>query len=97
MGGTGKNHVYLDFFSEESRLRIHQILELVSALSSAEKLLLYLRLPTDIEAVSDPLRQPLNPLGSRTEISQTINWIRTHLEEDPQLAMQKQDVYEEYM
>ncbi|XP_044738958.1 dual specificity protein kinase splA [Chrysoperla carnea] len=82
--------------SEESRLRIHQILELVSALTSPEKLLLYLRLPTDTQPISDPLRQPLNPLGSRSEISQTINWIRTHLEEDSQVAMQKQDVYEEY-
>lgn len=73
-----------------------QILEEVGKLSSTEKLLLYLKLPTDLTNVSDPLRQPLNPLGSRTEISQTIMWIRTHLEEDPELSLPKQEVYNEY-
>lgn len=42
------------------------------------------------------MKQPLNPLGSRTEISQTIMWIRTHLEEDPELSLPKQEVYNEY-
>jgi hypothetical protein len=41
--------------------------------------------------------RPLNPLGSRFEIHQTITWIRTHLEEDPDVSLPKQDVYDEYM
>lgn len=82
--------------SENSRQTIVRILDEVTRLSSTEKLLLYLKLPTDLNNVSDPLRQPLNPLGSRSEISQTIMWIRTHLEEDPELSLPKQDVYLEY-
>lgn len=44
----------------------------------------------------DPFRQPLNPLGSRSEIHRTISWIKTHLEEDPDVSLPKQEVYEEY-
>lgn len=81
---------------ENSRQSIFHILDEVGRLTSIEKLLLYLKLPTDMNTISDPLRQPLNPLGSRTEISQTIMWIRTHLEEDPELSLPKQEVYNEY-
>ncbi|GLV36243.1 uncharacterized protein CBL_08736 [Carabus blaptoides fortunei] len=89
-------HQVEDAICENSRQTIVRILEDVTKLSSTEKLLLYLKLPTDLNNVSDPLRQPLNPLGSRSEISQTIMWIRTHLEEDPELSLPKQDVYLEY-
>lgn len=65
-------------------------------LSPIEKLLLYLKLPTECKESIDPLRQPLNPLGSRSEISQTIMWIKTHLEEDPDISLQKKGVYDEY-
>ena len=41
--------------------------------------------------------RPLNPLGSRFEIHQTITWIRTHLEEDQDVSLPKQDVYDEYI
>lgn len=41
--------------------------------------------------------RPLNPLGSRFEIHQTITWIRTHLEEDSEVSLPKQDVYDEYL
>lgn len=61
-----------------------------------ELLLLYLKLPTDNKEPVDPLRQSLNPLGSRSEINQTISWIKTHLEEDPDISLQKKGVYEEY-
>ena len=54
-------------------------------LTALDKLLLYLKLPSGRPNDIDPLRQPLNPLGSRSEIQLTINWIRTHLEEDPQV------------
>ena len=40
--------------------------------------------------------RPLNPLGSRSEIQLTITWIRTHLEEDPQVSLPKHEVYDEY-
>lgn len=65
-------------------------------LSCIEKLLLYLKLPTESKESIDPLRQPLNPLGSRSEISQTSTWIKTHLVEDPELSLQKKGVYNEY-
>lgn len=41
-----------------------QLLEAVEALTGAERLLLYLRLPTGVPP-HDPLKQPVNPLGSR--------------------------------
>ncbi|KAK4024539.1 hypothetical protein OUZ56_009961 [Daphnia magna] len=44
----------------------------------------------------DPLRMPLNPLGSRPEIMQTVVRIQTHLEEDVEVSLPKQEVYEEY-
>lgn len=69
----------------------------MNALTSIERLLLYLKLPTENKNKVDPLRQPLNPLGSRTEISQTIMWIKTHLEEDPDISLQKKGVYDEYV
>lgn len=50
--------------SQEGRQRVAQLLEAVEALSGAERLLLYLRLPTGV-AQHDPLKQPINPLGSR--------------------------------
>lgn len=46
---------------------------------------------------SDPLRQPQNPLGTRSEINFTINWVRSHLEMDPNVSIPKQDVYDEYV
>lgn len=45
----------------------------------------------------DPLRQPQNPLGTRSEINFTINWVRSHLEMDPNVSIPKQDVYDEYV
>lgn len=80
---------------ETEKYKIQQILEQVSTLKPIEKLLLYLKLPTE-SSNNDPLRQPLNPLGSRTEISQTIIWIRTHLEQDQDISLQKKAVYDEY-
>ena len=41
--------------------------------------------------------RPLNPLGSRHEIQLTITWIKTHLEEDPQVSLPKHEVYDEYL
>ena len=90
--------------SPESHRTVESILEQVHKLSTLDKLLLYLKLPTGRPAEAcDPLRQPLNPLGSRSgqiyeiqfslhlhclcrsEIQLTINWIRSHYEEDPQV------------
>ncbi|KAF2893734.1 hypothetical protein ILUMI_12428 [Ignelater luminosus] len=82
--------------SDISKKTIENILDQVKTLTPTEHLLLYLKLPTECSNVGDPLRQPLNPLGSRSEISQTIMWIKTHLEEDPELSLPKQEVYNEY-
>lgn len=46
---------------------------------------------------TDPLRQPQNPLGARSEINHTINWVRSHLEPDPNVSIPKKDVYDDYI
>ncbi|KZC11557.1 DNA-binding protein RFX7 [Dufourea novaeangliae] len=84
---------------EESKTRIQNIFSQIEQLKVEEKLLLYLKLPlslTNTGGTIDPLRQPLNPLGNRYEIHQTIMWIKTHLEEDPDVSLPKQEVYDEY-
>ncbi|RLU23742.1 hypothetical protein DMN91_003948 [Ooceraea biroi] len=88
-----------DGISEESRVRVDEIFSQVERLKIEERLLLYLKLPlllTNPSGTVDPLRQPLNPLGNRYEIHQTIMWIKTHLEEDPDVSLPKQEVYDEY-
>ncbi|KAG7209771.1 hypothetical protein KM043_011392 [Ampulex compressa] len=88
-----------DSISEESKSRIQEIFSQMEQLKIEEKLLLYLKLPlslTNSGGTVDPLRQPLNPLGNRYEIHQTIMWIKTHLEEDPDVSLPKQEVYDEY-
>ncbi|XP_076168065.1 uncharacterized protein LOC143147077 isoform X1 [Ptiloglossa arizonensis] len=88
-----------DSISEESKTHIQDIFSQIEQLKIEEKLLLYLKLPlslTNTGGTVDPLRQPLNPLGNRYEIHQTIMWIKTHLEEDPDVSLPKQEVYDEY-
>ncbi|XP_061937563.1 DNA-binding protein RFX7 [Apis cerana] len=88
-----------DSISDESKTRIQEIFSQIEQLKIEEKLLLYLKLPlslTNTGGTIDPLRQPLNPLGNRYEIHQTIMWIKTHLEEDPDVSLPKQEVYDEY-
>ncbi|KAK3930385.1 DNA-binding protein RFX7 [Frankliniella fusca] len=82
--------------SIESKHTIECLLAQIRQLSPIEKLLLYLKLPNGKSSV-DPLRQNLNPLGSRLEIHHTITWIKTHLQEDPEVSLPKQDVYEQYL
>ncbi|XP_075145960.1 uncharacterized protein LOC142220620 [Haematobia irritans] len=82
--------------SDHAKQQIVQILDRISTLRPVEKLLLYLRLPGE-QPETDPLRQPQNPLGTRSEINYTINWVRTHLEQDPQVSIPKQDVYNDYL
>ncbi|XP_067004869.2 uncharacterized protein [Anabrus simplex] len=86
-----------DALSPGSKQTVMNIVDQVNQLTMPEKLLLYLKLPTGKSSTVDPLRQPLNPLGSRYEIQQTITWIKTHLEEDPDVSLPKQDVYDEYL
>ncbi|KOX80749.1 DNA-binding protein RFX7 [Melipona quadrifasciata] len=88
-----------DSISEESKARIQEVFSQIEQLKIEERLLLYLKLPlslTNTGGTVDPLRQPLNPLGNRYEIHQTIMWIKTHLEEDPDVSLPKQEVYDEY-
>jgi hypothetical protein len=49
-------YVYI-FFSPDSKQAVVRILEQVNELSTAEKLLLYLKLPTGRSGKVDPLRQ----------------------------------------
>lgn len=82
--------------SEKSKQAIQLILAQIKTLSPNEKYLFYLKLPSEITDIIDPFRQPLNPLGSRSEISRTIVWIQTHLEEDQNISLPKKEVYNEY-
>lgn len=94
-----KSTLLIFIYSEESKARIQEIFSQIEQLKIEEKLLLYLKLPlslTNTGGTVDPLRQPLNPLGNRYEIHQTIMWIKTHLEEDPDVSLPKQEVYDEY-
>ncbi|CAG5017802.1 unnamed protein product [Parnassius apollo] len=93
---TSMQQIVENTLSQEGRQRVAQLLEAVEALSGAERLLLYLRLPTGVPP-HDPLKQPINPLGSRAELQQTVTWIQTHLEVDPDVSLPKQDVYDEYI
>ncbi|XP_017470082.1 PREDICTED: uncharacterized protein LOC108361831 [Rhagoletis zephyria] len=82
--------------SELAKQQIQQIVDRVATLKPVEKLLLYLRLPGEAPE-TDPLRHPQNPLGTRSEINHTINWVRSHLEHDPKVSIPKQDVYNDYI
>ncbi|GAB0087974.1 hypothetical protein DMENIID0001_023450 [Sergentomyia squamirostris] len=75
--------------------QIFQLVEKISQLKPPERLFLYLRMPGG-NSETDPLRQPQNPLGTRSEITHTINWVRSHLEHDPAVSIPKQDVYDDY-
>ncbi|XP_055636489.1 putative uncharacterized protein DDB_G0291812 isoform X3 [Toxorhynchites rutilus septentrionalis] len=79
-----------------SKKQIVEILEKISILRPPERLLLYLRMPGGYPETADPLRQSQNPLGTRSEINHTINWVRSHLEHDPNVSIPKQEVYDDY-
>lgn len=86
--------------SEEARKKIATLIEDVGQLTDIEKLFLYLQLPTGTPIDADPLKQKSsgNPLGKKAdaEVAQTYTWIQSHLEEDPETSLPKQEVYEEY-
>ncbi|XP_045023537.1 DNA-binding protein RFX5-like, partial [Daphnia magna] len=84
------------FCSMASKKIVSNLLLEVDKLSDTERLLLYYKLPLGRSTDIDPLRMPLNPLGSRPEIMQTVVRIQTHLEEDVEVSLPKQEVYEEY-
>ena len=88
-------HTTLDCRSQ-SREKVNNVLCTINGLTKLEKLLLYVELPENGGNKGDPLKQPINPLGSRSEIQLTITWIRTHLEEDPRVSLPKHEVYDEY-
>ncbi|XP_050068110.1 uncharacterized protein LOC126556709 [Anopheles maculipalpis] len=82
--------------SDNTKKQIVEILEKISTLRPPERLLLYLRMPGGYPE-TDPLRQSQNPLGTRQEINHTINWVRSHLEHDPNVSIPKQEVYDDYV
>uniref|UniRef100_A0A182MFQ0 RFX-type winged-helix domain-containing protein n=1 Tax=Anopheles culicifacies TaxID=139723 RepID=A0A182MFQ0_9DIPT len=82
--------------SDTTKKQIVEILEKISTLRPPERLLLYLRMPGGYPE-TDPLRQSQNPLGTRLEINHTINWVRSHLEHDPNVSIPKQEVYDDYV
>ncbi|XP_053692508.1 uncharacterized protein LOC128740957 [Sabethes cyaneus] len=87
--------IFENAIGDNSKKQIVDILEKISNLRPPERLLLYLRMPGGYPE-TDPLRQSQNPLGTRSEINHTINWVRSHLEPDPNVSIPKQEVYEDY-
>lgn len=83
--------------SETSKQSILNILDQIKLLTPLQKFLLFLKLDEEITNTGDPLKQSMNPLGSRSEVCRTISWIKTHLEEDPDISLPKQQVYDEYI
>lgn len=88
--------IFESAIGDNSKKQIVDILEKISSLRPPERLLLYLRMPGGYPE-TDPLRQSQNPLGTRSEINHTINWVRSHLEHDPNVSIPKQEVYEDYI
>ncbi|KAG1680217.1 DNA-binding protein Rfx5 [Nymphon striatum] len=81
--------------TDKSHQKVTEILNKVLQLSNTEKLLLYLKLPTGNSEV--PLKiNPNYPLGNRTHVTQAFTWIRTHLDEDNEVSLQKDEVYHSY-
>lgn len=87
--------IFESAIGDTSKKQIVEILEKISILRPPERLLLYLRMPGGYPE-TDPLRQSQNPLGTRSEINHTINWVRSHLEHDPNVSIPKQEVYDDY-
>lgn len=86
--------------SDEEKKKIAALIDDITQLSDVEKLYLYLQLPTGTPADAEAAKQkcPGNPLGKKAdaEVVQTYTWIQSHLEEDSDTSLPKQEVYEEY-
>ncbi|ETN59987.1 hypothetical protein AND_008404 [Anopheles darlingi] len=100
LGDKEREHQIQQLFektvSDNTKKQIVEILDKISVLRPPERLLLYLRMPGGYPE-TDPLRQSQNPLGTRLEINHTINWVRSHLEHDPNVSIPKQEVYDDYV
>ncbi|KAL7641437.1 UNVERIFIED_CONTAM: hypothetical protein RMT77_008577 [Armadillidium vulgare] len=82
--------------SVSSKCVVDSLLQQINQLTDVEKCYLYFKLPTGRSPEQDPLKQPLNPLGSRSEIQLTITWMKTHLGIDLEVSLPKEEVYNEY-
>ncbi|XP_064596331.1 mucin-2-like [Liolophura sinensis] len=83
----------------EAKVRINKILGDVNRLSDVEKLLLYLKLPTGSGSSEDALKQLSNSslhTSNRVQQGQAFTWIKSHLEEDQEKCLAKQEVFEDY-
>ncbi|KAG8180494.1 hypothetical protein JTE90_007452 [Oedothorax gibbosus] len=87
------------FLSTDVRDKVTSILNDVRALSDVEKLFLYLQLPTGTSFEMDSFKSKTqNPLGKKADEEGMIavTWIQSHFEEDPDVSLPKQEVYNEY-
>ncbi|GFW62272.1 DNA-binding protein RFX5 [Trichonephila clavipes] len=87
------------FMSTDVRDRIASILNDVKTLSDVEKLFLYLQLPTGTSFDADSFKSKnQNPLGKKADEEGlvAVTWIQSHFEEDPDVSLPKQEVYNEY-
>merc|ERR1740129_182248 len=89
------NQLTSEHSGEEPQRTVNDILEDVSNLGTVDKLILYQKLPNFRSHNADTYLQPPSaPQGSN---SQTIIWMKNHLQEDPQGNIPKQDVYDDYV
>uniref|UniRef100_A0A8W8MCJ6 RFX-type winged-helix domain-containing protein n=1 Tax=Magallana gigas TaxID=29159 RepID=A0A8W8MCJ6_MAGGI len=84
--------------SNEAKGKIERVLGEVRNFSDVEKFVLYLKLPTG-DTSSEDLRRTPTPYckqANRVEQSLAYTWIKSHLEEDIEICLPKQEVYDEY-
>ncbi|XP_061191008.1 uncharacterized protein LOC133199164 [Saccostrea echinata] len=84
--------------SIEAKGKIDRLLGEIKNLSDVEKFVLYLKLPTG-DTSSEELRRtptPYSKQANRVEQSLAYTWIKSHLEEDIEICLPKQEVYDEY-
>ncbi|KAG9509299.1 DNA-binding protein RFX5 [Fragariocoptes setiger] len=90
------------YLSDEQMSKINSLVREIEKLSDVEKLLLYLQLPGgtpgDSEVSRNKTKSGASPFSKKAdrEITQTYTWILSHLEEDSNVSLPKQEVYDEY-
>ncbi|XP_038643160.1 DNA-binding protein RFX5 isoform X2 [Scyliorhinus canicula] len=84
--------------SPSVKLKVANVLQEIKSLSDAEKLFLYMQLPSGpsygdkSSGVTSGDQLP----SSTADQMHACNWIRNHLEEHPDTCLPKQDVYDSY-
>ncbi|XP_038643159.1 DNA-binding protein RFX5 isoform X1 [Scyliorhinus canicula] len=88
--------------SPSVKLKVANVLQEIKSLSDAEKLFLYMQLPSGPSygdksfGYSSGVTSGDQLPSSTADQMHACNWIRNHLEEHPDTCLPKQDVYDSY-